>query len=187
MHLLDKIKYTRVAYRVKQTVNNPQTRMKVVLFEYDYTKLADVNKGVFPGQLETIPGTRVHVHYVVHTDAFKELMQSMFCNMPGFSWFHRNRWEKNGQPNLNRRQVVLMYTPVLEELNSTSTPTLTAIPNYEDYNDMPPLIPLNQNLPVPPAQLNLAPYNLLNTTYYNPNIWAHTPVTPNLLGITQYN
>jgi hypothetical protein len=105
-HLLDKINYKRLAFRVRQTVDSPQIRMKVVLFEYDYTKLADINNGAQEGHLETIPGTRVHVQYVVHTDAFKELMQNMFCNMPGFTWFHRNRWE-NGKLNLNRRQKVL--------------------------------------------------------------------------------
>jgi hypothetical protein len=78
-----------------------------------------------------------------------------------------------------------VYTPVLEQLNTS--PQLTAVANEEDdYGDMPPLLPLND--PVPPAQIDLAPYNLINTTFYNPNtIWTHHPVTPNLLGITQYN
>jgi len=186
-HLLDKINYKRLAFRVRQTVDSPQIRMKVVLFEYDYTKLADINNGAQEGRLETIPGTRVHVQYVVHTDAFKELMQNMFCNMPGFTWFHRNRWE-NGKLNLNRRQVVLMYTPVTEKLYPS--PELTAVAEDEDdYGPMPPLIPFNEIVPPPiPPQLNVGSYNVANTTFYNPNnMWATYPTAPNLVGMTQYN
>ncbi len=179
MHLLDKINYKRVAYRLKQTVEKPHVPMKVVLFEYDYTKLADVNKGVIPGRLETIPGTTVHVHYVVHTDTFKELMQSLFSGSPEFTWFHRKRWD-----NPTRRQVVLMFTPqpaplpspvlaAAQEDEYVGMPELVNVDTYDyDYDDMPPLIPV----PTQPVH----PDMLANETVYNTNAWAWDPKNPSL-------
>jgi hypothetical protein len=180
MHLLDKVNYRRVAYRIRQTVDDPQTPMKVVLFEYNYTKLSDVNKGVVAGDLETIPGTTVHIQYVVHTEVFKDLMRRMFCVRPEFTWFHRNKWERDGHVNLTRRQVVLVYTPPVVQVQMPS-PTLTAITNENEYAGMPALIPLNRG-PLPPTPLNLTS---LNQTFY-PNNWGDVPVTPNLIGVTHY-
>jgi hypothetical protein len=179
VHLFDKINYHRVASRVRQTVDHPESPMKVVLFEYDYTKLCDVNKGVTPGRLEVIPGTGVHVQYVVHTDAFKDLMQSMFCTNPGFSWFHRNRWEKTGKPNLTRRQVVLTYTPPSVQ---QSTPSSIAYPADETiYNDMPALIEQNAQLPTSLNVLN-PNINMLNTTFYNPHAWTYSARASSAIG-----
>ena len=180
MHLLDRINYQRVASRVRQTVENPDLPMKVVLFEYDYTKLCDVQKGVIPGRLETIPGTGVHVQYVVHTDAFKELMQSMFCTNHQFSWFHRNRWEKNGKPNLTRRQVVLTYTP--ETVEQVQQSPLASVINTEDeYSDMPALIEQNSQPRTTPNVLNPS-INMLNTTFYNPHSWTYSARASSALG-----
>jgi hypothetical protein len=193
-HLLDKINYQRVASRVRQTVENPETPMKVVLFEYDYTKLCDVQKGVVAGRLETIPGTGVHVQYVVHTEAFKDLMQALFCTNSGFAWFHRNRWEKNGKPNLTRRQVVLAYTPQLiqqvhevtqvpevrpvEQVAQVESirPPRTAI-SEDAWADMPQLLNYNSGLP---GQIPSAP--MLNTTVYNPNNWSFQGRASSALG-----
>jgi len=182
VHLFDKINYHRVASRVRQTVDHPETPMKVVLFEYDYTKLCDVNKGVIPGRLEVIPGTSVHVQYVVHTDSFKDLMQTMFCTNPGFSWFHRNRRDNNGKTNLTRRQVVLTYTPppVQETIPS---PVLNAVEENQ-YNDMPPLIPLSNYVPQPPPRLNLLnpnlPFNVYFPTTTTPSIWSYNTTSASL-------
>ena len=171
--LLDKINYQRLAYRVRQTIDNPNIPMKMVLFEYDYTRLRDAKEGVVSRQ-ETVGGKGMHVHYVVHTDSFRDVMQCMFCSKPGFSWFHRNRRERDGNINLGRRQVVLVYAPPAQEERPPSP--ITAV---DEFDDMPPLInaegglyrQINQTIGYPP----------LYSTIYQPNIWQNIPTPTHAL------
>lgn len=150
--LLSQIDYKKLTDRIRCAKQSPDSSVKCVLVEYNYTPMWYVLQGN-TRVTDYLNGSCVPLNTILRSKRFNMMLQHLMADFnPDIKFYVRQKICQGGCPDYRRHQLVILIKPYAFTTRPCTPPPsrneyvgTEYLDSDDDYTDMPPLIPASKN------------------------------------------